>query len=103
MTTKTSPTESALKVLAVLDVLFRNFAYGFTPGELAKSTGFAPGDITRYVKTLEMAGFAERIPETGRIRPSHRLAQRAVQIMQSLNAAKDRIDSSINRITTREY
>jgi len=99
MTKENRPTESALKVLAVLDVLFRNFVHGFSPGELADSTGFSPSDITRYVKTLEVAGFAERIPETGRIRPSHRLAQRAVQIMQSLDSAKERIDSSINRIT----
>lgn len=99
MSKESRPTESALKVLAVLDVLFRNFAHGFAPGELAECTGFSPSDITRYVKTLEAGGFAERIPETGRIRPSHRLAQRAIQIMRSLDAAKEQIDSSVSRIT----
>lgn len=95
----TQDNKSAGKVLAVLDVLLRNFAHGFSPGELAKETGYSASDITRYVGTLESAGFAERITETGRIRPSHRLAQKALQILNSLNEAESRIQTSINRIT----
>lgn len=90
--------KSAVKVLAVLDVLLRNFAHGFSPTQLAKETGFSTSDITRYVATLENAGFAERIPETGRIRPSHRLAQHAVQILKSLESAAERIKESQNRL-----
>jgi DNA-binding IclR family transcriptional regulator len=91
-------TKSATKVLSVLDVLLRNFAHGFSPTELVKETGFGASDITRYVNTLEMAGFAERIPETGRIRPSHRMAQFAVQIMSSLDSAEQRIKESRTRL-----
>jgi len=82
----------------VLDVLLRNFAHGFNNTELARETGFSASDITRYVATLETAGFAERIPETGRIRPSHRHAQYAVQILKSLNSAAERIAESQNRL-----
>lgn len=96
---KSGTVQSAEKVLAVLDVLMRNFAHGFTPGDLAKATGVAAPDITRYVATLEKAGFAERIPETGRIRPSHRLAQHAFQIMNSLNQAEARFGESRERIS----
>lgn len=96
---KTQDTKSAGKVLAVLDVLLRNFAHGFSPTELAKETGFGASDITRYVGTLMTAGFAERIQETGRIRPSHRIAQKAVQIMHSLDEAEQRIRESRNRLT----
>jgi DNA-binding IclR family transcriptional regulator len=101
MTTKTRTTgdaKSAIKVLAVLDVLLRNFAHGFSPTELARETGYSASDITRYVATLEKSGFAERIAETGRIRPSHRLAQQAVQILKSLESAADRIRESQNRL-----
>lgn len=91
-------TKSATKVLAVLDVLLRNFAHGFSPTELARETGFGASDITRYVNTLENAGFAERIPETSRIRPSHRLAQKAVQIMHALDEAEKRLQESRNRL-----
>ncbi len=85
---------SAAKVLAVLDVLQRNFAHGFSPTELAKETGYSASDITRYVATLVQSNFAERIPETGRIRPSHRFAQFSLQITKSLEAAADRIKES---------
>jgi DNA-binding IclR family transcriptional regulator len=94
----TQDTKSALKVLAVLDVLFRNFAHGFSSGELAKETGFSASDITRYVQTLKNAGFAELIPETQRIRPSVRHAQYAVQVQQSLGEASRRIDETRNRL-----
>lgn len=97
-TPKTS--QSAGKVLDVLNVLLGHFAHGLTPTELAKATSLEPSAITRYVATLEEKGFAERIPETGRIRPSSRLAQHAVGILRSLDAAKQRVDEIVHRICT---
>lgn len=90
--------KSATKVLEVLDVLMRNFAHGFSPKELIEETGFSGPDISRYVNTLVQCGYAERITETGRIRPSHRLAQQAVQILKSLETAAGRIQESQNRL-----
>ena len=97
-TPKTS--QSAGKVLDVLNVLLGHFAHGLTPTELAKATSLEPSAITRYVATLEEKGFAERIPETGRIRPSSRMAQHAVGILRSLDAAKQRVDEIVHRICT---
>lgn len=91
--------QSADKVLSVLNVLLGHFAHGLTPTDLAKATGLSPSNITRYVATLEAAGFAERIPETGRIRPSVRLAQQAVGILRNLEAAKGRLDELTSRLT----
>lgn len=97
---RATPTaKSAGKVLEVLNVLMRNFATGYSPTELAKATKLSASDITRYVATLIEHGFAERIHETNRIRPSHRLAQHAVAIMRSLNEAESRAKESFNRIT----
>lgn len=96
---KKGMSQSAGKVLDVLNVLLGHFAHGLTPTELAKATGLEPSAITRYVATLEERGFAERIPETGRIRPSSRLAQHAVSILRSLDSAKQRIDEITNRLT----
>ena len=92
--------QSAGKVLEVLNVLLGHFAHGLTPTDLVKATGLSASNITRYVATLEAAGFAERIPETGRIRPSSRLAQHAVGILRSLDAAKQRVDEIVHRICT---
>lgn len=95
-----TPSQSATKVLTVLDVLLGHFAHGMTPTDLSKATGLTPPNITNYVATLEKAGFAERIPETGRIRPSMRFAQHAVSILQSLDSARRRIDETTSRLTT---
>lgn len=90
--------KSGLKVFAVLDVLERNFYHGFSPTEIAVETNFSLSDINSYVNTLLEAGRAERIPETGRIRPSHRTAQKAVQFLKSLDSAADRIKESQDRL-----
>lgn len=96
---KKGMSQSAGKVLDVLNVLLGHFAHGLTPTELAKTTGLDPSAITRYVATLEESGFAERIPETGRIRPSVRLAQQAVGILRNLESAKGRLDELTSRLT----
>lgn len=99
---KKIPAQSAGKALDVLNVLLGHFAHGLTPTELVKATGLEPSAITRYVATLEEKGFAERIPETGRIRPSVRLAQQAVGILRSLDAAKQRVDEIVHRLCTHQ-
>jgi DNA-binding IclR family transcriptional regulator len=96
--TKPQDVQSALRVLNVLDVLMRNFAHGFSLTELSRETGYDASSSHRYVETLITAGYAERIPETGRIRPSHRIAQQAVQVLKSLDSAADRIRESQNRL-----
>ena len=97
-TPKTS--QSAGKVLDVLNVLLGHFAHGLTPTDLSKATGLDPSAITRYVATLEEKGFAERIPETGRIRPSVQFARHAVAVLRSLDAARERIENIQSRLTS---
>ncbi|WP_153117398.1 helix-turn-helix domain-containing protein [Rhodocyclus tenuis] len=89
------------KVLDVLNVLMGHFAHGLSPSELAKATDLSPPNITRYVATLIEAGFAERIPETGRIRPSTRFALQAMSIMRSVDAARGRLDELSARLNTK--
>lgn len=91
--------KSAVKVFQVLDVLMRNFFHGFSPSEIARETGFSLSDINSYTNTLLEAGYAERIQETGRIRPSQRLARQAVQVLNSLNAAEQQVASIHQRIS----
>lgn len=90
---------SAVKVFKVLDVLERNFVHGFSPVDIAKETNLSLSAINGYVNTLIEAGRAERIPETGRVRVSHRAAQKAVQILRSLEEAERKLTESRNRIT----
>jgi len=92
--------KSALKVFDVLRVLERNFAQGYTASELAEATGLSPSDITRYVATLEEAGYAERIPETQRIRPAMRYAKVAMGIMSSVDKDVSRATETKSRLLT---
>ena len=91
--------KSAVKVFVVLDVLERNFFHGFSPAEIIRETGFGGSDVTSYLNTLIEAGRVERIQETGRFRVSHRHAQKAVQILNSLDAAMRQVTESQTRIT----
>jgi DNA-binding IclR family transcriptional regulator len=89
---------SAVKVFKVLDVLTRNYFHGFSPTEIATETGYSLSAINGYVNTLVEAGYAERIQETGRIRPGlSKFARVAVQILNGLEAAK----RQVNELTTR--
>ncbi|MEX3690103.1 helix-turn-helix domain-containing protein [Paraburkholderia sp. BR14263] len=97
MSTEQKPTsQSAGKVLDVLRVLLGHFTHGLMPGDLAKLTGHDNSSITRYINTLEEKGFAERIEETGRIRPSREFARYAVAILRDLDAAS----ASLERLKT---
>ena len=96
----TKPNQSAIKLFTVLDVLWRNFAIGYTPGDLARATGLTASSITVYVSTLIEAGYAERIPETDRIRISVQAARKALQVMQSLDAEDRRVTEIRNRLLT---
>lgn len=94
----TSTNQSAERILTVLDLLMRHFVHGLTPTDIVKATGFSASNVTRYVQTLEVSGWAERIPETSRIRASVRLAQRAEQIRTDLEQAQRRIGELQTRI-----
>lgn len=92
--------QSTTKALGLMDVLFAHFAHGLTPTDLAQATGMSASDITRYVATLEAAGWAERIPETGRIRPSVRVAQKALAVLRSMDSARQRLEEIQARLAT---
>jgi DNA-binding IclR family transcriptional regulator len=89
----------ATRLFGVLDILFLNFATGFTQSEIREKTGLDASTVHRYVNTLIEVGYAEEIQGTKRYRPSHRLAQRAVQVMHSLEMQEQDARSSLNRIT----
>lgn len=96
----TKPNKSAIRLFTVLDVLWRNFATGYTPGDLIKATGLPASNVTVYVNTLIEAGYAEIIPETNRIRISVNVARKALQVMQSIDAEERRVTEIRSRLLT---
>lgn len=96
---ETRAPRASVTTLRILNLLLRHFAHGLTPSDISKGLNISPSLVTGHVNALEAEGFAERVPETGRIRPSVRLAQSAVQIMKSLDDARTRADELLRRMT----
>ncbi|WP_428242986.1 helix-turn-helix domain-containing protein [Gynuella sp.] len=92
--------QSAERILTVLDLLLQRTVHGLTPSEIAKATGYSAPNVSRYVAVLESTGWAERIPETNRIRASVRVAQRAMGVLQEFDRAQQRLGELRTRITT---
>ncbi|PPD36770.1 MAG: transcriptional regulator [Methylomonas sp.] len=91
---------SGEKMLGVLDVLSRNYYHGYTPTEISRETGLALSDINTYVNTLIKTGFAERIQETGRIRPgAAKYSQVAAQILYALERGEISLQQCKQNIT----
>lgn len=96
----TMATQAAARVLGVLDVLWRNYAHGWTPGEIVRATGLSGPAITRALTTLEASGYAERLPDGTRWRVSTTVARRALQILQSIDAAERQLAEARARLMT---
>jgi len=98
---KTETVGSAGRVLEVLDLLFQSdFVHGMSPGDIAKDGRMSPSAVTRYVATLTAAGAVERIPETGRLRPSIRWARHAMSVMRSVDSGSRRMEEIHTRLST---
>ena len=98
--TERAPLQSSATTLRILGLLLRHFAHGLTNKDIAETLRLEPSAVTRHVQVLEAEGFAERIPETGRIRASVRMAQACHAVMVSLESAAARMNETRARITT---
>lgn len=93
------PPQASQTTLRVLQLLQRHFAHGLTNGDISKAVGISASQVVHHVAALEVEGFAERIPETGRVRASVKHAQACYSILQSLDDAASRIAELKTRIT----
>lgn len=89
---------SGKKIFEVLDVLLRNFATGFTIKDLSAATGFKTPSVVFYLNTLIEVGYAEKIAETDRYRPSILLPRKVAKVAQSLENQIANAEQLMNRI-----
>ncbi len=94
------PLQSSATTLRILTLLMRHFAHGITNKDIAAALSLEPSAVTRHTQLLIDEGYAERIPETLRLRAGMRLAKGAQEILQSLDAASLRMVELRTRITT---
>lgn len=89
--------EAQQRLLQLVQLLAGNELTGIAPAEIARQLKVTPSCITRDVANLQMAGMAELVPETGRVRLGPALVQMALKHM----AAMDRAQSRLNEIKAR--
>ncbi|MBF0192078.1 MAG: transcriptional regulator [Magnetococcales bacterium] len=89
--------DKALKILNF--VLVQNFTHGIPQHRIATGLHLSPSIVSRYVEELKRNELVEIVPESGHVRPSHRLARTAVTILSHISHAKERLDHSLARIT----
>ncbi|VFN01447.1 MAG: IclR helix-turn-helix domain-containing protein [Candidatus Kentron sp. G] len=89
---------SLTKGLKALDILFRHFAEGETATGIARGAGWSLAQATRALATMEEAGYAERIPATGRWRVSHEIARRAMDVHYGLIKLQADTAESMRRV-----
>lgn len=93
------PVEAAVKVMSLIPVLAGNEMTGLTPGQLSQATGIAPAQIGHYLVTLQAAGFAEPLGDTGRWTLGPRLAQVALAHLNHMDRQQKVLDETKQRFS----
>lgn len=93
------PVEAAVKVLSLIPLLAGNEMTGLTPGQLAKSLDISPAQIGHYLVTLQEAGFAEPLGDTGRWTLGPRLMQVALAHLSHMDRQQKVLDETKQRFS----
>ena len=91
--------EGQQRLLKLITLLAGHEITGLAPAEIARQQACSPSVVTRDIANLQLGGFAEAVPETGRWRLSPQLVQIAVRHMQALDRAEKRLDEVRNRFS----
>lgn len=91
--------EGQQRILALLQALAGHEITGLLPGEIARLQGCSASLVTRDLANLQIAGYAEQLPETGRWRLAPELVQIALKHMAALDRAQTRLDETRSRFS----
>ena len=91
--------EGQQRLLKLISLLAGHELTGAAPSELAKAQGCSPSLITRDLANLQLGGFAEHVPETGKWRLSPEIVQIAFKHLTALDLAQKRLDEVRNRFS----
>lgn len=91
--------EGQQRILKLLQCLAGNEITGLLPGEIARMQDCSASLVTRDLANLQLAGYAEQQPETGRWRLAPELVQIALKHMAALDRAQTRLDETRSRFS----
>lgn len=87
------------RILALCLLLAGNELHGLSPTEIARELKAGPSTVTRDLANLNLAGYAEKIPETGRWRLGPRLIQIGIKFGNAMARAEARVGEINQRYT----
>jgi DNA-binding IclR family transcriptional regulator len=87
------------RLLKLITLLAGHEITGLAPSDIARQQQCSASVVTRDMANLQLAGFAEQVPETGRWRLSPQLIQIALKHMQALDRAEQRLSDVRNRFS----
>lgn len=83
--------EPQQRVLRLITVLAGHEITGLSNGDVARDLGCSPSVAVRDLANLQLAGLAEKVPETDRWRLAPQLVQLAMQHMVALHRAHEKL------------
>lgn len=91
--------EGQQRMLKLITLLAGHEITGLVPSEIARQQACSASVVTRDLANLQLAGFAEQVPETGRWRLSPQIVQISLKHMQALDRAEQRLSDVRNRFS----
>ena len=89
--------EGQQRLLRLINLMAGNEITGLTPADIARAQDCPAPTVIRDLANLQLAGFAEVVPETGR----WRLSPQIVQISIKHGLALDRAESKLAEVRQR--
>ena len=91
--------EGQQRILRLLNVLAGHEVTGIAPGQIAQQQGCSASLVTRDLANLQMAGFAEQVPDTSLWRLSPTVVQISVRHATALARAQSRLQEVVQRFS----
>lgn len=87
------------RVLKIMLALFGHEVDGLSPSQIAKLVDTTASNVTRDIYNMIEVGVVERISHNDNLRISPRVGQKALQLLNQLSLASQRLDEIRNRYT----
>ena len=91
--------EGQQRILRLVNVLAGHEVTGMTPTQIAQAQECSPSLVTRDLANLQLAGWAEQVPDTGYWRLAPQVVQISIKHATALQRAETRLDEVRNRFS----
>lgn len=94
--------EGQQRLLKLITLLAGHEITGMAPADIARQQGCPASAVTRDLANLQIGGYAEHVPETGRWRLSPSIVQIGLRHMHALDQAEARLSEVRSRFSRRD-